>query len=455
MGQSEKGITPSRGSFASRFGIIAAAAGSAIGLGNIWRFPYLTGQNGGAAFLLVYLLFIIGIGIPVMLSEFVLGRATQRNPVGAFKMLEPGKPWFLVGFMGVLAAFVILAFYGAVAGWTMEYLANSVTNAFSGKTTEEIATMFDTFLAHGYRPVFWQLFFMFLTALIVWAGVEKGIEKYAKVLTPMLLVIVLLLDFKALTLEGGTPGLQFLFSPDFSKLSSNSILEALGQAFFSLSIGMGTLITYGSYIRKSENLPKSAVIVSFSDTLVAVLAGVAIFPAVFAFGIAPGSGPELVFKTLPMIFQQMTGGMVFAALFFILLLVAALTSSISILEVVVVYAMEELRWGRKKATLIATLVVSFFGVICALSWSKTASWIIFDKNVFDLFDFAASNILLPLGGLFIVIYLGWFYGKGRVWREISNRGTLSARFLHVYMFVVKYVAPVAIAAVFLHGFGVF
>ncbi len=447
-----------RGSFGSKFGIIAAAAGSAIGLGNIWRFPYVAGESGGGAFLLIYLVFIIMIGIPVMLSEFVIGRTTQRNPYGAFKQLAPDKPWFLIGIMGILAAFSILAFYGAVGGWTLEYLYQSLTGGFSGKSSNEINLMFDTFQQTAWKPVLFQLIFMGLTMFIVAAGIEKGIEKYTKILMPLLLAIIVTICVRSLTLPGSAEGLRFLFKPDFTKLTDPNkifginysiVLSALGQAFFSLSIGMGTLITYGSYISKKDNLGNSAFIVSFADTFIAILAGVAIFPAVFAFGIQPSAGPALVFKTLPNIFLEMPGGSVFSVLFFVLLSVAALTSSISVLEVVVAFLVEQYNMVRKKATTIAGLLIAILGVFCALSGSRYSINML-GTDFFGILEILATKFLLPLGGLAIVIFLGWFYGKGRTWREVSNRGKLTVWYLNIYIFLIKYIAPIAIVSVFLY-----
>ncbi len=311
--------TGQRDSFGSRFGVIAAAAGSAIGLGNIWRFPYVLGENGGGIFLLIYLLLVAMVGIPVMLSEFTIGRSTQRNPYGAFRRLAPGKPWYLVGLMGIVAAFMILAFYTVVAGWTLEYLYQAVINGFRGLSSDEIDMMFDHFRAGTFRPILWFLIFMFMTAWIVISGIRKGIEKYTKVLMPFLFILILVMDIRAVTLPGAGEGLKFLFKPDISKISAETILEALGQGFFSLSIGMGTLITYGSYIGKKEHLGNTALNVTLADTLIAVLAGIAIFPAVFAFGIKPDVGTGLVFKTLPLIFQEMPGGYIFSVIFFLLL----------------------------------------------------------------------------------------------------------------------------------------
>lgn len=459
----------SRGSFGSKFGVIAAAAGSAVGLGNIWRFPYVAGENGGGAFLLIYIGFILLIGIPVMLTELSIGRKAQLNALGSFKKLAPGKPWYLVGFMGIVAAFVILSFYSTVAGWTLEYVFGSITNAYKGMSPEQLSDSFDKFKSGTWRPILLQLIFMLLTAGIVLAGVKKGIEKYTKLLMPLLLLLIIILGIRSVTLPGAEKGLAFLFKPDFSKISGKVIIEALGQAFFSLSIGMGTLITYGSYIQKNNNLANTAFQVSLTDTLIAILAGIAIFPAVFAFNIEPNSGPGLVFITLPNIFLQMSGGHLFSILFFVLLIVAALTSSISVLEVVVAYLVEEIKITRRNATLLASVGISLTGVLCTMSWgtlkdvgitvaSKTTTDMAVGGQrmlIFDLFDYFASNILLPLGGLLIVVFAAWVLGKNKLKTEITNQGQLKIRLFSLFMFVIKFIAPLAIAAIFLNGIGLF
>jgi neurotransmitter:Na+ symporter, NSS family len=450
MGNSD--FTP-RDSFGSRFGIIAAAAGSAVGLGNIWKFPYVAGQNGGGAFLIVYILFIIAIGLPVMLSEFSIGRRAQKNAIGSFKKLAPGTRWYLAGVMGVAAAFLILSFYSAVAGWTLEYIYISLVNGFSGKNEQELNIMFGNFITGTWRPLFWQMVFMVLTAWIVMAGIKKGIEKYTKVLMPLLVVMILILCLRSLTLPGSAEGVAFLFRPDFSGLSTDAILAALGQAFFSLSLGMGTLITYGSYVGRNHNLGSTVVQVSAADTIIAIMAGIAIFPAVFAFGIDPAEGPGLVFITLPNIFQQIPGGYFFALIFFILLAVAALTSSISILEVVVAWFVEEFRLSRKRATILASIMISVLGIFCTLSFGVLSDVTIFGMVFFDLLDFTTSNLLLPLGGLFIVLFVGWYIGADKSRQEISNRGTLRVGYFPVFMFLVRFIAPFAITLVFIYGLG--
>jgi NSS family neurotransmitter:Na+ symporter len=426
--------------------VIAAAAGSAIGLGNIWRFPYETGVNGGGAFLFVYLICILLIGLPVMISELLIGRSAQRNPFGAFKMLAPGKPWFLIGLMGVVAAFMILAFYTVVAGWTLEYIYQSFLGTLKGKGPVELKGMFDSFRNDSYRPLLWFLIFIGLTGWVVIAGIKDGIEKYTKVLMPLLLVMLLGMSIYVLTLPGAFKGLEFLFKPDFSKLSSEVILKALGQAFFSLSIGMGTLITYGSYIKKKENLGATALSVAGADTFIAVLAGVAIFPAIFALGnvqnldVSSLADEGLVFITLPSILYSIPGGQILSTMFFILLAVAALTSTISVLEVIVTYFVEELKLTRKKATWSAVLSVSVLGILSVLL-----------TGVFGFLNFTSANILLPLGGLFIVLFVGWFMSRKVTLDELTNQGKLKAKFIPVYLFLVKFIAPIAIAIIFIYG----
>ncbi len=443
-----------RGSFTSKFGVIAAVAGSAIGLGNIWRFPYVAGENGGAAFLFVYLIIVVGIGIPVMTSEFIIGRSAQKNPFGAFKLLAPGKPWYLIGLMGIAAAFMILAFYTTVAGWTLEYFYQTVTGNLFGKSESELTVMFETFQKGSFRPFLWFIIFMGLTGLIILSGVQKGIERYTKLLMPILVLLLVLLCIRSITLEGSREGLRFLFHPDFSKITSKVILEALGQAFFSLSIGMGTLITYGSYIRKSDNLATSSLLVVLADTSVAILAGIAIFPAVFALGGSPASGSGLTFVVLPGVFQKMPFGEIFAMMFFIILAVAALTSTISILEVIVAYMVEELKLTRRKATIAATLAVSVLGLVTVASLGSLSNLTIMGKNVFGILEYLTSNVMLPVGGFFIVIFIGWFFSPKLTRKELTNDGELKAGYIPVFMFIVKFVAPVAIAAVFLYSLGI-
>lgn len=448
-----QGGNKERDSFTSKFGVLAALAGSAIGLGNIWRFPYVVGQNGGGAFLLVYILFIAAIGIPVMMSEFIIGRSAQLNPVGAFKKIAPGTKWHLVGMLGVVSVFIIFSFYTVVAGWTLEYVIQSVrwilfpakfgfASMDNAALTQFFSDHYESFISGTWRPIVWFVVMMLLTGYIVISGVKNGIEKSTKVLMPIFLLILLVLVFRSVTLEGGREGLVFLFKPDFTQIKAEPfriILEALGQAFFSLSIGMGTLITYGSYIKKKENLASTAVSVVVADTFVAVLAGIAIFPAVFAFGIDPADGPELVYKTLPVIFQNMPGGLIWAFLFFVLLCFAAVTSTISMLEVIVAYFSEQLNMSRKKATIISLIAVGFFGILCTVS-----------SDVFSIFN-ASPDLMLPLGGFFIVVFIGWIFSKDLTVKELSSDGSFKVRYKRIFIFLVKFVAPLAIAFLFALG----
>jgi NSS family neurotransmitter:Na+ symporter len=449
-----------RDGFSSKLGIIAAAAGSAIGLGNIWKFPYITGIYGGAAFILVYLVCIALIGLPVMLSEFTIGRRAQANAVGSFKKLAPGTPWFLTGWMGFVAAFSILSFYGVVAGWTLDYVVKAITGAYVGMEPDAIGGLFGALISSPVATVGWQLLFMAVTAGVVMGGVKDGIEKYSKILMPLLLVIILILDIRAVTLPGAGEGVNFLFKPDFSALNAEAVLVALGHAFFSLSLGMGTMITYGSYIGKKENLGETALQVTIADTVIALAAGLAIFPAVFAFGVEPSAGPGLVFITLPNVFNQMAGGMIWGILFFSLLAIAALTSAISILEVVVAYLAEETSMSRKKATIVAASAITFVGVLAGLSYTPVLSGFTIplpgfgSLGIFDWLDMLSANYLLPLGALFISLFVGWKMVRKDIEEEVSNNGTVKIGWIGVFLIFAKVVAPIAIAIVFLNGVGI-
>ena len=450
---SHKPVKAKRDSFGSKFGVVAAAAGSAVGLGNIWKFPYITGVYGGGAFLFVYLAFIVAIGLIVMLSELIIGRRAHRNAFGAFKKLAPNSKWKYIGLIGILAAFMILSFYGVVAGWSVEYIILSVVDGFGSKSPDQLNAIFTDLIHDPIRPLLLQIFFMILTATIVYVGIQKGIEKFTKILMPVLVAILVILCIKAVSLDGATKGLEFLFKPDFSKLTADGVLSALGHAFFSLSLGMGTLITYGSYVRRDNNLVRTAVQVTAADTIIAIMAGIAIFPAVFAFGIEPSSGPGLVFMTLPNVFQQMSGGYIFSILFFILLTVAALTSSISILEVVVAYLKEEFKIKRHRATIYATITITLIGVVCSLSMGKWDFIQLFKLNFFDLMDWISANILLPVGGLFIALFVGWSMGAKKVYHELKKGSNINKGVFKVFMFLVRFVAPVAIAIVLFNSIG--
>lgn len=444
-----------RSSFGSKFGIIAATAGSAVGLGNIWRFPYIAGENGGGAFIIIYVAFIMLIGIPAMMCELSIGRATQKNPFGAFKELRPNGKWYLVGCMGIAAVFFINSFYSVVAGWTLFYLFEALTNQFHAKDAGQIEAVFSSFQESGWIPILCSLLFVVITAVVVSSGVKKGIERWSKILMPILLLFIVIMAVRSMTLPNAGEGLAFLFKPDFSKITSKSILDALGQAFFSLSIGMGVLITYGSYINKGENLAQTAVSVSIADTLIAILSGVAIFPAVFSFGISPTSGPDLVFLALPNIFSQMTGGYFFSVVFFILLIIAALTSTISILEVLVVCVSEELGINRVKSTVISATVVGIFAVLCSLSITKIPELSMFGLSLFDLFDFVSSNIILTLDGTLMIIFVAWVAGKKWIQNELSSNGLYKVNYIKPFMLIIKFIVPAAIILVFLQSVGIF
>ena len=444
-------VKKKRDGFGSKLGIIAAAAGSAIGLGNIYRFPCEVGENGGAAFLLFYLIVVNLLGLPVMLSELVIGRRSQSNSVGAFHKLAPNTKWPIVGYIGVLCGFLIFAFYSTVSGWTLEYIVKSVTNSFHGKDLATIESEFAAFHNMGWRNVMWQGIFIFLTGFVVFRGVQNGIEKTAKVLMPLLLGILIILGIRSMTLPGAKEGLSFLFRPDFSKITGKVMVEALGQGFFSLSLGMGVLITYGSYVKKEDNLTSTAFSVVIADTAIAILAGLVIFPAAFSFGVKPEAGMGLVFNTLPMLFNQITGGYWFCLIFFVLLAIAALTSTISLLEVLVAYLSEEMHLKRTWATVIACAGTMVLGVFASLSLMSETPFAVAGHTVFDIMDFLSSNILLPIGGVLIVIFVGWRLGKQKFFEEVTNEGALKAPLKRIIFFIIRYLAPVAIAIVFISG----
>lgn len=445
---------PSRGHWSSRLGFIMAAAGSAVGLGNIWKFPYITGMHGGGAFVLFYLFCIAVIGIPIMLAEMVIGRHTHKDPVGAFRKLR-GGPWTMVGWLGVTAGFVILSYYAVVAGWAVDYLWLALKGTFSGKNAHEVPELFGALLASDLSQLFWQAVFMVATVWIVLGGVSKGLERANKLMMPVLLLILVGLAVRGLFSPGGSQALTFLFTPDWQKLDAAAMLEAMGHAFFSLSLGMGAILTYGSYADEGTNLPNVALTVSVMDTCVALLAGIAIFPIVFTYGMEPSAGPGLVFKTLPIIFSQMPGGTVIAILFFLLLVFAALTSGISLLEVVVAYYCDEKKWSRRKATLIVGFLIFLLGVPSALSNHLLANvHFIGERNFLDSIDFLATNYILPLGGLLIAIFTGWVMTTRLAHGEVE-KGAVRFHFYPVWHFLIKYVSPILVAIVFLSRSGLF
>ena len=447
-----------RGNFGSKLGVILASAGSAVGLGNIWRFPYETGNHGGAAFILIYLGCILLLGLPSMIAEFLIGRHSQANTARAYQILAPGTQWRWVGRMGVLAGFLILGYYSVVAGWTLEYIFEAVSNSFAGKTPAEFISSFQSFSSNPWRPALWLTLFLLATHFIIVKGVEKGIEKSSKIMMPTLFIIILILVGCSVTLPGAGKGIEFLLKPDFSKVDGNVFLGAMGQAFFSLSLGMGCLCTYASYFSKNTNLTRTAFSVGIIDTFVAVLAGFIIFPAAFSVGIQPDAGPSLIFITLPNVFQQAFSGIpilayIFSVMFYVLLALAALTSTISLHEVVTAYLHEEFNFTRGKAARLVTTGCILLGILCSLSLGVTKEFTIFGLGMFDLFDFVTAKLMLPLGGLLISIFTGWYLDKKLVWSEITNNGTLKVPTYKLIIFILKYVAPIAISVIFINELG--
>lgn len=452
-----------RENFGSKVGAMLAAAGSAVGLGNIWRFPVETGQNGGAAFVLVYIACVIILGFPVMVSEFMIGRHTQSNTARAYQKLAPGTPWRWVGRLGVFTGFIILGYYSVVAGWTIQYTIMALFNQFAGHGAADFPKMFNEFAANPWMPVVWLVFFILLTHYVIVRGVAKGIERWSKVLMPVLFAIIILLAVCSVMLPGGERGVEFLLRPDFSKINGSVVLNAMGQAFFSLSLGMGCLCTYASYFDRTTNLAKTAAQVITIDTLVALLAGFIIFPAAAAanYSLSPEDiGPSLLFVTLPNVFQQAFGSIPWLAygvsvLFYLLLIMAALTSTISMHEVVTSYMSEEFDMSRGKAATFETGCSIVLGVFSALSFGVLSGFTVFGMTIFDLFDFAASNICLPVGGMFITQFAGWYLDKKLFRDELTNGGEIRAPYFKLLIFVLRFVSPVLILLLLLSQLGLF
>lgn len=447
-----------RVNFGSKIGAILAAAGSAVGLGNIWRFPYETGNHGGAAFIFLYLLCIIILGLPIMIAEFTIGRHSRANTAGAYKVLAPGSPWRIVGYMGVLAGFLILSYYSVVAGWTLEYTWQALSNGFSGVDAGGYTQFFEDFSQNPWRPLFWMIVFMVMTHVVIVMGVKKGIEKSAKIMMPMLFILILVLVACSVTLPNAEAGIKFLLEPDFSKVTPGVLLGAMGQAFFSLSLGLGCLSTYASYFGKDTNLSKTAFSVAGIDTLVAILAGFIIFPAAFSVGVSPDAGPSLLFITLPNVFQMAFGNVpllayIFSVMFYILLALAAFTSTISMHEVVTAFVHEDCKLPREKAAVYVTIACTLLGVLSALSFGVLSEFRIFGLTWFDFLDTLTSKIMLPLGGMLISIFSGWYLDRRIVWDEISNQGSLKVPFFKVYIIILKYIAPIAIGLIFINELG--
>lgn len=444
--------------FGTKIGAILAAAGSAVGLGNIWRFPTETGNNGGAAFLLIYIGFMLFLGVPIMVSEFVIGRHSQTSVTQSFFKMSGGKKgWKLMGLIPVVAGFLVLSYYAVVAGWTLYYAFLAGIDGFAGKTPDEIGTAFQSFCADPLNPLIWMAIILVINGMIVALGVKKGIERGVKIMMPLLFIFIIILVACSFTLPGAEAGLQFLFHPDFSKVTGQTLLNAMGQAFFSLSVGLCCLCTYATYFKKDVNLMQDGLQVATIDTLVAVFAGLIIFPAVFSIsGLAPSQGPSLVFVTLPNVFQQAFGSSlvayIFSLCFYLLLVMAALTSSISMLEMIVAYLFQERHIGRPVASIGATIVCLILGTFCSLSFGIWQDVTLFGMGFFDLFDFIVAKLIMPIGGLLICVFLGWVVDEKVLRAELTNMGTLRAPYYPVFRFIIRYLAPICILLIFISQF---
>ncbi len=443
------------GQWSSRWTFILAATGAAVGLGNIWKFPYLTGQNGGSAFVLIYIICVAALGIPLMMAEILLGRRGRSTPIRSMQILATengaGQWWQIIGWAGTIAGVMILSYYSVIGGWTLAYIFKSIAGTFSGATGEFAATTFDTFVESAGSLFLWHTVFMLITMSIVAGGVQGGLEKAVQFLMPMLFFLLLLMVGYSMTTGYFGKGLAFLFTPDFSKLTGASMLSAMGQAFFSLSLGMGTIMIYGSYVPKDTSIASTSVMIAIADTGVALLAGMAIFPIVFANNLEPASGPGLIFQTLPVAFGNMTGGTIFGSLFFILLLVAAWTSSISLIEPLVTWLIETFGLSRVTASIYSGIATWMLGLGTVWSFNLWANLKFFGLTFFDLLDFITSNLMLPLGGILIAIFAGWLMTAESTKAElqISN-----ASLYATWQALVRYIAPVAVFIVLLNAIGI-
>ena len=449
-----------RVNFGSKIGAILAAAGSAVGLGNIWRFPYETGNHGGAAFIIIYLLCIFSVGLPIMIAEFVVGRRAKASTGASFEKLAPGTWWKYVGFIGVLTGFIIYGYYSVVAGWTVEYLYQTVTGGLLGKDAEGYIQQFASFSQDPVRPLIWLLVFISVTHLVIVRGVKDGIEKSSKILMPVLFILVVILAICSVMLPGAEKGVEFLLKPDFSKVNSDVFLGAMGQAFYSLSLGMGCLSTYASYFGKNTRLGHTAISVGVIDTFVAIVAGLIIFPAAFSVGIQPDAGPSLIFITLPNVFQQALGHIPFVALacsttFYLLLTLAALTSTISLHEVSTAFLHERFGFTRNKASFLISIGCLTTGVVASLSLGDWKEYTIAGLSIFDALDYVTAKIMLPSAGALGAIFVGWVLDKKVLKDEVTNYGTLKVWYYPIFRFILRYISPVFVMLIFLNEMGVF
>ena len=446
--------TSVHGMWSTRLAFILAATGSAVGLGNVWRFPYTAGEYGGGAFILTYLLCVAAIGVPIMMAEIMLGRRGRRSPINTMRELarQEGKhpAWQLIGWMGIVTGFLILSFYSVIAGWTMAYAVRSAGGVFLDIDAAGADAVFGALVGDAERLLAWHTIFMTLTVLVVARGVASGLEKAVRFLMPALFLLLVLMVVYAFSTGSFAEAVGYMFAPDFSKLSSEAVLSAMGQAFFSLSLGMGAIMIYGSYLHSAASIGANSVIIACMDSLVAILAGLAIFPVVFANGMQPEQGPGLVFKVLPLAFGQMPGGALFSTLFFVLLVFAAWTSAISVLEPLVAWLVENLSFSRVRASLLAGVSVWLLGIACLLSLNEWSGVTIFGKGFLDLFDFLTANILLPLGGLLIAVFSGWVLSRAASVDELAMGEGMA---YGLWLVLIRYVAPLAVAIVFLNAIG--
>ena len=447
-----------RGNFGSKIGIVLATAGSAVGLGNVWRFPYMVGEDGGAAFILVYIVCILLLGLPGMICEFIVGRHAQANAAAAYDKLSGGRPWKLVGYLGILTSTIILGFYAVVAGWCLQYLYAALVGQLSGDANY-VKNYFVSFSSSPIRPVLFGIAFILITHLVVVRGVRGGIERASKTLMPILFLLLLILVVASCLLPGAMEGVRFLFQPDFSKLSSNVMLDALGQAFFSLSLGTACLCTYASYFSRDTNLLASAGQIALLDTMIAILSGLMIFPAAASVGISPDSGPSLIFITLPNVFQQAfaampIAGYVVGVMFFALLVFAALTSTISMHEIGTAFFTEEWNMPRRRSAWVITVVASLICMVCSLSVGAMDELKLLGISVMDFCDQLTANFMLPTGALLACLFVGWYIPRQVAYDEFTNWGTHGQRIFPVFLFAVRYVCPLCIVLVFLHQLGI-
>lgn len=446
--------TSNRDGFATKLGVLTATLGSAVGLGNIWKFPYMAGENGGAAFLFIYLAATVVVGLPVMISEMMMGRSARANAITTWKKVAPSQPlWMLVGVAGVLAAFAIMAFYTDVVGWVFSYIVQAASGALNSTDPAVGEAAFNATVSSPYASLAWQWGVLAMCSVIIIGGVKGGIEKTTKTVMPVLLFMLIAVCIRSLTLPGAMKGLAFLFNPDFSKVTGEVVLMAMGLAFFKLSIGMGTMMTYGSYFRADADVPLTATRVMLADLTVSLLAGIAIFPAVFNYGFEPAAGPGLLFMTVPAVFSSMPMGQLFMTLFFVLTGIATIGAMLSLFEVPVAFMIESgLGWSRKTATIVTAIGLGVCGIPATLSFSTMSDVTVFGLGFFDFYDFLSSNILMPVGGLFICLFAGWVWGAQNIDRTLSNQGTLANKgIITLYSVIVKWITPLLVLAVLLKG----